>query len=204
MKQGLTALLKGFSSKKDFEENFAVKSNRGKALGKKELLALIPNVLQSSDLQTLGIVLDADASAQSTWQSVRAILEKSGFSSLPSAPNPDGTIIEQPNLPKVGIWIMPDNQSPGEIEDFFLQMIPAENALLHRAEGTVKDLIAQEQNLFPASDRSKAQTHTWLAWQPEPGRSMGVALKSNWAEGQHPLAERLAAWFTQLFDSEAS
>jgi hypothetical protein len=159
----------------------------------------------TADLQTLGIVLDADQSAQFTWQSVCAALQKSGYTDLPASPGPNGAIITDlnPDLPKVGIWIMPDNQSAGEVEDFFLQMIPAENALLKHAGDAVRSLIQQGQNLFLESDGSKAKAHTWLAWQPEPGRSMGVALKSGWAGGQHPLAERLAAWFGRLFEMEA-
>lgn len=195
---------KGFSDIKDFEQKFAIKSSRDKPLGKTELLLLIGDVIQSTDLQTLGIVLDADNSTISTYQSICAVLQKVGYTGLPSTPHPDGTIIlsEDPDLPKIGIWIMPDNSNPGEIEDFFLQLIDPEDYRLNHARKAVNELIHQKPALLRHSNRSKAEAHTWLAWQEEPGRSMGVALKSNWADAKHPLAERLAQWFANTFELE--
>lgn len=202
LKRGLTALPKGFVSKKDFEQNFAVRSSRGEALGKKELLLLLPDALRTPDLQSLGIILDADKSAASTWQSVVAALQKSGYSNLPTAPDATGTIITDPNpdLPKVGIWIMPDNHNTGEIEDFFLQLIDNEDFRLKRARQVIGELIVANPDFRLDANRSKAETHTWLAWQQEPGKSMGLALKSNWVSAEHPLAERFAAWFSRVFE----
>lgn len=44
-----------------------------------------------------------------------------------------------------------------------------------------------------------ADVHTWLSWQKEPGRSMGVAIKSNLINYDHDLARRFVGWFTQTF-----
>jgi len=204
MKHGLSGLIKGFQDKKESEKYFAIKSKRGEPIGKKDLLLLIPDALQTPDLNVLGIVLDADKDAVSTWQSVCSKLQNSGYSNLPAAPDVNGTILIDPNpdLPKVGIWIMPDNQSAGEIEDFFLQLIDEEGFHLQRARKVVGDLIEQKQNLFDISNRSKAEVHTWLAWQKEPDRTMGVAIGKNWASAKPPLATRFAAWFSQLFELE--
>lgn len=127
-----------------------------------------------------------------------------GKQELPITPNPEGTIIisTNPDLPKVGIWIMPDNSSSGEIEDFFLQMIDEHDFRLGHARNSVGELILQRPDLLSNSNRSKAEAHTWLAWQEEPGRSMGVALKSNWASPEHSLAQRLAKWFSNTFELE--
>lgn len=84
---------KGFLDKKDFESNFAFKSKKGNPLGKQELISRLSGLLLEADLQAIGIVLDADSSAMSTWQSVSHILQKSGYTDLPIAPNPEGTII---------------------------------------------------------------------------------------------------------------
>lgn len=204
MKHGLTGLLKGFQDKKDFEKNFAIKSNRSEAIGKKELLLLISDALQTPDLQALGIVLDADQSVDSTWQAVHSKLEKFGYTNLPAAPDVDGTIIigRSQDLPKVGVWIMPDNQSPGEIEDFFLQLIDNKDFRLNRAQKVVGELIAEKPDFRLDLNRAKAEAHTWLAWQEEPGKPMGLAIKSNWVNAEHPLAARFANWFSQLFELE--
>jgi hypothetical protein len=195
---------KGFLSKKDFEDNFAFKSKKGEPLCKQELIGRVPELLLEADLQSFGIVLDADDSVASTWQSVKDTLKNAGYSNLPAAPDANGTIItdSNPDLPKVGIWIMPDNQSSGEIEDFFLQLIDSESFHLRYAREVIDNMIVQKQKLFADSDRSKAEVHTWLAWQKEPDWTMGVAVGKNWASAKPPLAKRFAAWFSRLFELE--
>ena len=42
---------------------------------------------------------------------------------LPDQPEPSGTIIE--GRLRIGIWLMPDNRSTGELEDFVGSMIPS-------------------------------------------------------------------------------
>lgn len=199
--RGIKGRLKGFDSEDDFKQNFLI--NRGK-LGKSEVLKGIRAAVKLPDITNLGIVVDADDSAESTWQSVRAALEKTGYTNLPAKTEPDGLIF-QPNLPyfpKVGVWIMPDNQNARSIEDLFLQLISEDNYHLQRAKAVVAELIAGGKNLFSKTSDNKAETHTWLAWQEEPGTSMGLAVKSNWVNTEHPLAERLTAWFSQLFELE--
>lgn len=194
----------GFLSEKDFKQKFVVKNRGGQPLGKTELLSYVDEVVKTADLQAFAIVVDADESATSTWQSVRDVLEKVGYSGLPTSPDPSGTVHTDtnPDLPKVGIWLMPDNQNPGEIEDFFLKLVPAGDKMMAVVRPAVQDLIDRKQHLFPNSDRSKAEAHTWLAWQHEPGRSMGVALKNGWANAKASLASDLAAWFSRVFELE--
>lgn len=190
--------------KKDFENNFAFKSKKSGLPGKQELIGYLPGLLLESELQAIAVVVDADKSVISTWKSISAVLQKVGYSDLPTTPNPEGTVVisANPDLPKVGIWIMPDNETPGEIEDFFLQIIDNEDFRLNHARKSVGELIAQKPDLMSDSNRSKAEAYTWLAWQKEPGRSMGVALKSNWADAKHLLATRLANWFSDTFELE--
>lgn len=102
-------------------------------IGVQKLLDELKQELNSSDLKTLGIVLDADAEVdpsalqadalaplKARWESIVNRLVGLGYSAslFPNVPNSDGTIVEQASLPKVGIWLMPDNKSTGMIEDF--------------------------------------------------------------------------------------
>ncbi|MFN4257122.1 MAG: DUF3226 domain-containing protein [Saprospiraceae bacterium] len=194
----------GFLNQKEFEQKFVIKNRSGQPLGKTEVLGYVDEVAKTADLQAFAIVVDADSDVAATWQSVCDKLKNVGYSELPTSPDLSGTVHADtnPDLPKVGIWLMPDNQNPGEIEDFFLQLIPAGDGTLEAVSPAVQDLIDRKQNLFPDSDRSKAEAHTWLAWQKEPGRSMGVALKNGWADAKSPLASKLADWFALVFELE--
>ena len=204
MAQGVNGLLKGFSSEEDFKQNFLINKEKR---GKNEVLRDIRAAIKDPDITNLGIVVDADDSAESTWQSVRAALEKTGCTNLPAKPESNGLILQpNSNLPylqkTIGVWIMPDNQSPRAIEDLFLQLISEENYHLQRAKTVVAELIAEGQNLFSKTSSNKAEAHTWLAWQEEPGKSMGLAIKSSWVNAEHPLAARFASWFSLLFELE--
>jgi hypothetical protein len=73
----------------------------------------------------VGIVLDADISPMDRWNEVGVRLRPLGFV-LPTSPARDGTIVEA-NGKCVGVWLMPDNQNPGKLEDFLAVLIPPGN-----------------------------------------------------------------------------
>ena len=92
---------------------------------------------------------------------------------LPDNPEKDGVILSPPSgaRPYVGIWLMPDNQTSGMLEDFLLRLTGDGDPLLSRAEQVVNS-IPETEKLFGNTKRSKAVIHTWLAWQSDPGTSL--------------------------------
>ena len=76
----------------------------------------------------LGIVVDADHSKatdpddgfQKRWVQLKDTLTNLGYTDVPTQPDRNGTIVglNQDERPWVGVWMMPDNQSPGKLEDF--------------------------------------------------------------------------------------
>lgn len=154
--------------------------------------------LDDSNLQFLGILVDADLDVQSRWGSLRDRLLAAGYNNLPRQPAPDGIIVTQARRPTVGVWIMPDNTLPGELEDFLPYLIPATNTLWPRAKDCVKSIPTPER-LFSAGDASKAYIHTWLAWQKQPGRPFGQAITNEWLKPGAPQASRFMDWLRRLF-----
>jgi hypothetical protein len=90
--------------------------------GVDQLLDGFPVQLKASeDGDIVGIVIDADTDLNSRWQSLRNSLIRVGYQDVMKTPSPGGTILDPPIdtlLPRVGIWIMPDNQTKGILEDF--------------------------------------------------------------------------------------
>lgn len=173
--------------------------------GKSQLLDSINVHLKGSDLTRLGIMLDADGSAESTWQSVRGRLQASGYTNLPAGLSAEGMLIDDPDtdLPKVGIWIMPDNQSAGLLENFLRGLIPDEDALIKLAEQSIAR-IPSEQRLFSAEKTPKALMHTWLAWQQEPGYPFGTAISSGYLKPallttKNPVTINFVNWLRRTF-----
>ena len=163
------------------------------------ILETLPVQVKGSELNRLGVIVDADTNLERRWQAITDILKKEGYT-FPCAPSPDGTILDAPSSrrPKVGIWIMPDNQLPGILEDFARLLVPDGDALLPYAQECVGNIPAGHRR-FPPQHRSKAEIHSWLAWQAEPGRPLGTAITARYLDADAAQARVFFAWFMQLY-----
>lgn len=152
-----------------------------------------------------GIILDADLNLTGRWQSVcdriRNVTKDLGFSvELPLQPDPAGTIIKLDNDRVVGVWLMPNNQSEGKLEDFLIRLIPDVDinaCWQHACQATqeARRLGAK----FSELDTVKANVHTWLAWQETTGLPFGTAIKAAYFSHDTPEALAFVAWFKELF-----
>ncbi|MDQ2903108.1 MAG: DUF3226 domain-containing protein [Ktedonobacteraceae bacterium] len=168
--------------------------------GIQNILATLDAELIRSGLERLGIVVDADTDLPARWQSLRDKLMRSGYR-VPDDPESGGTIIEQPELPTIGIWLMPDNTIRGMLEDFMSSLIPEGDTLWPMAQDIVLEVVAKERR-FPQTQEMKAKMHTWLAWQEEPGKPMGQAITKRYLDANAPQAQQLIKWIRKLFDLE--
>lgn len=175
-------------------EIFRIKDKRGID----NLLGTLDVELLASDLERLGIVVDADIDIASRWQRVTNILRASGYSNIPALPDPLGTIIAENGRPTVGIWIMPDNTLPGMLENFVRFLVPSNDSLWGRVIHCI-DNVPENERRFPTHHLIKAQLHTWLAWQHEPGSPLGLAITKRYLEANASHAQRLIDWIRRLF-----
>jgi hypothetical protein len=188
--------------KEELPENFEIKTpedNGHKSGGVEALLESIPVRLKISGLKALGIVVDADTNLQDRWNSICAKLKLSGYENLPQTPSPQGTIISSANKPRVGIWLMPNNELLGILENFVEHLIPEKDPLKNQVDHCLRDMELKSLNLYKAEDRPKALIHTWLAWQEKPGQPMGQAITSKVLKHNHPLALIFVDWLKNTF-----
>lgn len=93
--------------------------------GDAPLLDSITGEVNVGGREALGIVIDADENPSDRWADVAKRLEAAGITGVPAGPEPGGVCIEgSARLPRVGVWVMPDNGSLGELEDFVSRMVP--------------------------------------------------------------------------------
>ncbi len=168
-------------------------------------------VLRNGKFKRLGIVVDADENMPGRWESLRAMLIESGYSEMPSSPMADGTVIshdtpellenaEAPFFTRVGVWIMPDNQLTGAIEDFVRHLVPPEKSLLwDHAEVCVANLPIKPE---PINEnwKAKARIHSYLAWQKNPRTPMGLAITQRYLDGNSPTADPFVDWVRRLYE----
>jgi len=169
--------------------------------GVDRLLESLPQQLKGSELERLGVVLDANANLAGRWESLRNIAIRSGYTQVPTLPDSSGTIIKQLDKPSVGFWLMPENTIPGMLEDFVQFLVPTGDVLWALAHDCLQ-LIPKAEQRFLDVHRAKAHIHTWLAWQEEPGTPMGLAITKQYFKGGAPQAQKFIAWVRRLFLEE--
>lgn len=184
-------------------ETFSViapKQDRDQDKGISNLLPEIQVKLKGEDLQTLGIMVDADQDLAARWQALRDRLVASGYN-IPQTLPPQGLVCPAPDpyLKKLGVWIMPDNQLPGIIENFAAQLVPDEDELLPIAEDTLNKIEQAGLNRYSAVSKPKALIHTWLAWQEKPGKPIGQAITAKVLQSNSSLALVFVDWLKRLF-----
>ncbi|MCP4360287.1 MAG: hypothetical protein GY796_19950 [Chloroflexi bacterium] len=159
----------------------------------------------ADDRRFIGIVRDVDTDVISSWQSAKDRIERTNLGyQVPSNPQIGGVIIEAPNenLPRIGVWLMPDNQVIGELEDFVRLCIPSDNPLIPFAD-KILDEIENEQLHRYKEKRSKAFVYTWLAWQREPDIDMRKNFKQGTLSAETAIAQDFVSWLNQLFNPQS-
>ncbi len=166
--------------------------------GIERLLEALPVQLRASELERIGIVVDADTDLEGRWKALGYRLAKAGYGNFPAVPSVEGAIIREEDRPVVGIWLMPDNQLPGMLEDFVSFLVPQGDPLWERAGKCLRE-IPSEHCRFSTAHQAKAHIHTWLAWQKEPGAPLGTAITKRYLDADAIHAKQLMAWIEKLF-----
>lgn len=184
----------GLLARHSFPEVFSVEEKGGV----ENLLKVLPVQLKGSEIEAVGVVLDADLNLTARWNSLRSLLQKAGYVTCPAAPVGGGTILKEDGLPRFGAWIMPDNKLPGMLEDFVAYLVPAEDALWTRGCKAVAD-IPEDERKFILNHVTKANIHTWLSWQEDPGTPMGLAITKKYLDASAPAVAPFLKWLEDVF-----
>ncbi|MDR0619061.1 MAG: hypothetical protein LBG17_04085 [Bacteroidales bacterium] len=163
-----------------------------------KLYEAVPVRFKQSGLQAIGIIVDADIEINSRWTSVKELLSKQGFT-VPNDLPPTGLILSKDTNIKVGVWLMPDNNLKGTLEDFVSFLIPPDDKLLPIVNNTLTEIESQKLNKYSLTHKSKAKIHTWLAWQDDPGIPMGLSITKKYLTTDEKICLRLIKWLQELF-----
>lgn len=164
---------------------------------KQTISKLLPSIsleIRASGRQVVGILVDADDDMAARWDAVRGQLSKADILP-PTAPNSAGTIID--GTPRIGIWLMPNNESPGELEDFVVKMIPDGDKVWPLSQRYIED-IPEAERKFSEKKKPRAQLYAWLAAREDP-RQIGLAIRARDLEVDGELSQKFIAWLTKLF-----
>ncbi len=148
--------------------------------------------------ERLGIVVDSDGDVQARWQQVAHRLAKAGIT-VPDKAASGGVVVPGAKASaKVGVWLMPDNISPGALEIFLQALVNPGDPLWPIADVSTTKAENTDRR-FAVNDGMKARLHTWLAWQPNPDAGIGPAIDKGFLDPMSSAADTFVAWFEQTF-----
>jgi hypothetical protein len=179
--------------------------------GKQAVLKQVSILLkQFADLETgsqrrLAVVIDADHKGegglgfQKTVEQFMNIVGELGFMLVSDSSNNHGLIFQHSDgLPDLGLWVMPNNDSDGMLEDWIKDCIHQdEKPLFTHAESIVEALNPKR---FKPIHLSKAEVATWLAWQEQPGHGLYLTVTGQLLDANKPLYTDLIAWLKHIFE----
>ncbi len=160
-------------------------------------------VVSNSTKRFLGAVLDSDADTGvgRRLEDIRSRLEAAY--DFPTDFPADGLILmpkasrtDHARLPKIGVWLMPDNQQDGIFEDLLCAAMSS--ASLQYISAAVDQAKQDKFATFRGVERSKAIVKTHIAWQDPNKKNLGEAINSHF-ENLDPACAPFLSWLQALF-----
>lgn len=159
-------------------------------------------------LRHLALIVDADYSAsnglgcQKTIEQVSAIVHPFGFELKDTESNQNGLYFKHSDgFSDLGLWVMPDNQREGMLEDWIKGCVKDdEQRLFQQASEAVQNIPTPK---FKSHLHTKAEVATWLAWQKQPGHGLYGAIKDNLLNSENRSFIKLERWLQKIFNIEA-
>lgn len=148
--------------------------------GVDELRAYAANLADSDEfsqiVKSVGIVRDAEGSAESAFRSVQGALRNAGMN-VPNAPG-----VKTDGSPSVSVFILPDNESGGMLETLLCRTF--EDTPMNGCIDGFFDCVSGETGERPHRPE-KSRAHAYIATTPEPQVSVGVAAQRGYWNLDH-------------------
>lgn len=155
--------------------------------------------LDDGTIQRLGIVIDADNSFHATLKEISDIFNPIGYTYSTEY----RLFIHEDGLPDIGLWIMPNNQDNGMLEDWIKTcQHPNEQTLFEHVKNSI-DTIPNGAK-FKDLHRAKAEIATWLAWQKNPEHGLYYAANKELLNTESESFQELEQWLQHLFPSAST
>ena len=169
-------------------EEVQVRNYQGKD-NLRNYLEIFSGMADMDQVHSIGIVRDADDSAQSALQSVQGSLRNAGL----AVPIRFVTPGEGP--PRVSVFIMPDNDGSGALERLCLSTL-ADDPAMTCVEAFLTCVNARVS--APPQDQQKARIHAFLASREDPELRLGEAAQRGYIPWDHPAFGSLAQFLRDL------
>ena len=145
--------------------------------------------VDANPLVAVAVLRDADESAAGALQSVRDSLGSVGL----AAPQSHGAFVT--GSPSVGVFIFPDGNSAGAVEDLCWQAVSDTQA--GRCSATYRECL-EESEALASKNVSKTLVHAYLAAQEDPATSVGIGAQKGYWPLERCVFKSLKAFLERL------
>ena len=142
----------------------------------RDFLLGFANMPNFQNVQSVGIVRDAETSADGAFQSVRASLKNAGLSVPDSPEEPSGT------SPMVTVLILPGENRPGMLETLLCESFA--NTSVNRCIDNFFTCVNDLRDVSITKE-DKARARVYLTTKPQPHVSVGVAAQKGYWDFEH-------------------
>lgn len=163
-----------------------------------KLYEQLPVRFKQAQVNTIGLIIDADSEINDRWKSISALLSLQGFT-IPQEIPIEGLILKNNSGFKIGVWIMPNNNENGMLEDFISFLVPKEDKILPIVNNTLANIENQGLNQYSLIHKSKATIHSWLSLQSDPGTPMGLGITKRYLTTDEETCLKLVNWLKKLY-----
>lgn len=156
-----------------------------------EIFEILIKLSGFAGVNTIGFIRDAEENmAVSAHQSICRILTKHRFPVTKNA----GDIINQGTL-RIGIYIMPDNNNSGMLEDLCLQSLKGS-----KVDKCVNDYMECANKIEIIKNDSKARVQSYLSSRSPIANSLGIAAQKGQWDFNNPAFYGIKQFLTELFN----
>ena len=166
-----------------------------------KLLEDASSFVKSAGCDALGFVIDADCDAYANYSKLRRTLWDACGIDLPPNLSANGVIVcnsqqKSNRNARVGVYIMPDNKSAGQIEDFIIKMIPNGDPVFRLAKAYIKEV---ENGGHLKRSSVKATLNAWLSVRENPRHNLKWSYPACDLDLRAPVCESFGYWIRGLF-----
>ena len=172
------------------------------------LLEILLSQLDDGQFSHIAAIIDSDyirhgQGYQKTIARISTIIDPLGFELKEAESTQNGLCFKHSDgLADFGLWIMPDNQNEGMLEDWIKSCIKEDESTLFQQASDAVESISDPK--FKEHLISKAEVATWLAWQKKPGHGLYGALNDDLLDNTQLLFQAMEQWLKAIYLTPSS
>jgi len=161
--------------------------------GKTKLRTILKAIVKDppfQNVQSLGVIRDADLDPKSAFESVKNALKTTGL------PTPRKAMSVAKGPPKTSVMMLPSFGNKGALEDLCLEAVALDPAM--DCTEDFFDCLKKKRRACPKKDMAKAKVRAFLAAQEDPTLPLGLSARKGYWPLDHAAFDQIRYFLESL------